>query len=109
MVSYAGSETDLLDESTGYLFNLDPPYSQFYGFFGYEQRDGTFSGVGSTSINRKAFDDTMLFINETSEALTDANGRLALLRAGVDNDDVANDEDILAAKSDYDLAAAALA
>ena len=109
VVSFAGSETDLLDENVGYLFTLDPPYSQFFGFFGYEKDDGSLSGVGSTSINRKAFDDTVLFIDETYEALADAKGRLALLRTNIDNDYVANDQLVQAAKSEYDLADAALA
>ena len=80
LASTVGATDDFPDESTGYLMNLDQPYTTFYGFYGYQDPDdGTLKGFGSISINRKDFDDNLIFLDETNVNMADAKGRLAEL------------------------------
>ena len=91
VVSIVGSDVDLADEKTGYLMKLDAPFTNFYGFFGYQGEDGNLSGFGSISYYRKDFDDNLLFLGETNQAMADAKARLKVLQAAIDNAAVAQD------------------
>lgn len=60
------------------MINLDQPYTTFYGFYGYQSAtDNTLVGFGSIAINRKDFDDNLIFLEETNVKMADAKGRLA--------------------------------
>ena len=83
VVSTVGSTVDLPSEKTGYMINLDAPYTNFYGFFGYQGNDDNLSGFGSISYNRKDFDDNLLFLDETNASMTNAKARLKVLEANI--------------------------
>ena len=91
VASVVGSDLDLAGEKNGYLMKLDAPFTNFYGFFGYQGEDGNLSGFGSISYNRKDFDDNLLFLEETNKSMADAKARLKVLEAAIDNEAVAQD------------------
>lgn len=95
LISTVGAKEDFPGEKTSYMINLDQPYTTFYGFYGYQSAaDNTLVGFGSISINRKDFDDNLIFLEETNVKMADAKGRLVQFQANVNDMTVANKDDV---------------